>query len=79
MISLRVPDGLLERIERDVENNGDHASRADWIVAAIREYEQQRTRIIAERKIADEKILEHQAAELGSAGRGASAESNANN
>ena len=38
MISLRVPAGLLERIEADVEQNGDHASRTDWIIAAIRAY-----------------------------------------
>lgn len=52
MISLRVPAGLLERIEADVEQNGDHASRADWIIAAIRAYEEQRTELLSKRKIA---------------------------
>lgn len=53
MISLRVPEGLLSRIENDVEQNGDHASRADWIIAAIRSYETERAKLIAIRKAAD--------------------------
>lgn len=78
MISLRVPEGLLYRIERDVEQNGDHASRADWIIAAIREYESQRTRLIADRKLAESESAERSAAELGSAGLRTSSAGDAN-
>ena len=67
LISLRVPEGLLYRIEKDIETNGDHASRADWIIAAIREYEKQRTQIIAQRKIAESETQKSNASELGSA------------
>ena len=75
MISLRVPEGLLKRIENDVETNGDHASRADWIIAAIREYEQQRTKLMAQRKIASS---DHEETIIGSADNSASQENHAN-
>ena len=78
VVSIRVPEGLLERVEKDVEENGDHASRADWIIAAMREYEKQRAKLIAERKIAESETAERQAADLGSVSCRTSTESNAN-
>lgn len=53
VVSIRIPEGLAKRIELDVEQNGDHASRADWIIAAIRSYETERAKLIAIRKAAD--------------------------
>lgn len=52
VVSIRIPDGLLERIEKDIEENGDFTSRADYILSALRQYEDYRTKIIAERKAA---------------------------
>ena len=52
VVSIRIPEGLERRIEADVEQNGDHASRADWIIAAIRAYEEQRAELLSKRKIA---------------------------
>ncbi|MDO5853588.1 MAG: ribbon-helix-helix domain-containing protein [Thermoplasmata archaeon] len=52
IVSIRIPDGLLEKIEADVEGSGDFTSRADYILAAIRHFEEYRIRILAERKAA---------------------------
>ena len=46
IISVRVPDGLLNLIENDVEKSGEFCSRADWILAAIRYYLDQREKQI---------------------------------
>lgn len=37
-VGLRCPDGLLEMIDKDVEESNEFTSRSDWIVCAIREY-----------------------------------------
>lgn len=66
VVSIRIPEGMAKRIELDVEQNGDHASRADWIIAAIREYEKQRTALIAQRKIAESAAQTQNESELGS-------------
>lgn len=50
VVSLRIPDGLLEKIEKDIEENGDFTSRADYILSALRFYEDYRTKLLAERK-----------------------------
>ncbi|MFT0899785.1 hypothetical protein [Candidatus Methanoprimaticola sp. MG2] len=52
IVSIRVPDGLLEKIEKDIETSGDFTSRADYILSALRFYEEHRTKVLAERKIA---------------------------
>ena len=52
VVSIRIPEGLAHRIEMDVEQNGDHASRADWIIAAIRAYEEHRTELLSKRRMA---------------------------
>lgn len=77
VVSIRVPEGLLERVERDVEENGDHASRADWIIAAMREYEKQRATLIAQRKVAESESA-NDPMNLGSVDCRASSESDAN-
>lgn len=48
--SIKIPDGLLSRIDEDVETSGDFTSRTDYIIAAIRYYEDYRTKLLAERK-----------------------------
>lgn len=48
--SIKVPEGLLKLIDADVEKTGEFSSRTDWIIEAIREFLEYRTKIIAERK-----------------------------
>ena len=79
VVSIRIPEGIAKRIEFDVEQNGDHASRADWIIAAIHEYEKQRTALIAQRKIAESIDQKQNESRLGSVDSRTSAESNAIN
>ena len=50
VVSIRIPDGLLSKIEKDIEENGDFTSRADYILSALRHYEEYRTNLIAARK-----------------------------
>jgi len=49
-IGIKIPPGLNQRIEEDVKNTEDFRNKSEWIVAAIRAYEEQRTKLIAERK-----------------------------
>lgn len=51
--SIKIPAGLLERIDKDIESNDDFRNRSEWIIAAIRSYEDYRTELIAKRKAAD--------------------------
>lgn len=37
-VGLRIPDGLLEKIDVDVEKSGEFSSRSDYILCAIREF-----------------------------------------
>ena len=60
--TVRIPDGLLKRIEEDVENSGEFASRADWIIAAIRHYIDYREELMSKRKkafAAEEDFVSH--------------------
>lgn len=41
-------------IDKDIETNRDFRNRSEWIIAAIRFYEQERMRILRERKAAFE-------------------------
>ena len=72
-VNVKCPQRLLERIDGDIEESGEFRNRSEWIIAAIRYYDDYRTKLKAERKIAESESAERQAAELGSAGRGTSA------
>lgn len=37
-VGVRVPLGLIEMIDRDIEDNGEHATRTQWIIDALRAY-----------------------------------------
>lgn len=50
--SIKIPPGLLNLIDTDLETNQDFRNRSEWIVAAIRQYLDYRTEIIAKRKTA---------------------------
>ena len=54
IISVRIPDGLLNLIENDVEKSGEFCSRADWILAAIRHYLEMRENQKEKRNTQDE-------------------------
>lgn len=70
--SVKIPTGLLERIDRDIAQYGDFRNRSEWIIAAIREYEKQRTALIAQRKIVESINQEKNGSELGSVDQRAS-------
>ena len=36
-VGFRIPDGLLEKIDEDVENSKEFSSRTDYIICSIRE------------------------------------------
>lgn len=50
--SVKIPTGLLQRIDDDIASTNDFRNRSEWIIAAIRSYEEQRTTLLANRKIA---------------------------
>lgn len=64
--SIKIPTGLLERIDRDIAQYGDFRNRSEWIIAAIREYEKQRAALIAQRKMMDSVTQKQNESELGS-------------
>ena len=50
--SIKIPTGLLEMIDNDIEMNQDFRNRSEWIIAAIRAFEKERIKLIIERKAA---------------------------
>ena len=54
--SVKIPENLLRFIDADVENNGDFANRTDWIVSAIRSYENYRTELLYKKKHVFDKV-----------------------
>ena len=50
-INTRFPEGLLELIDRDIDNSDEFRNRSDWLLAAARHYSEYRTKILAERKL----------------------------
>jgi len=44
-IALRIPDGLLDFMDHDIETYRDHRNRSEYIVAALREYESRRAEL----------------------------------
>ena len=41
-VGIRIPDGLLAKIDFEVEDSGEFGSRSDFILCAIRSYIEQR-------------------------------------
>ena len=50
--SIKIPSGLLNSIDNDIETTHDFRNRSEWIIAAIREYIKIRTNEINERNTA---------------------------
>ena len=57
IVSVRIPDGLLNLIEKDVEESGEYCSRADWILASIRSYLETREKQKASRIESNEDFI----------------------
>jgi len=49
VVTLRVPEGLIAKVDEDVEKFNDFSSRADFIIVAIRNYLEERAETISER------------------------------
>jgi len=61
-LSLKIPKGLIEKIDKDIEETRDFRNRSEYIVAALRHYQEHRTKIrIEEKNKAEESdfITEH--------------------
>ena len=77
--NFRCPSAIVELIDKDNELTGEFRNRSEWVLQAIRQFLDYRTRIIAERQEAFSKEKEDDASKLGSVGICASAENNAIN
>ena len=53
--SIKIPSGLLNVIDDDIEQNKEFRNRSEWIITAIRQFLDYRTKIIADRRKAFEK------------------------
>ena len=41
-VAFRIPQGLVDFMDWDIETNRDHKSRTEYIITALREYEEKR-------------------------------------
>lgn len=41
-IAFRIPEGLVKYMDRDIMDNKEHKNRTEYIVTALREYEERR-------------------------------------
>ena len=48
--SIKIPKGLLDLIDADVEKNGDFRNRSEWMIEAFRNYLNERVKIVSERE-----------------------------
>jgi hypothetical protein len=51
-VNIRIPNGLLKILDEDITLNEEFASRTDYIVCAIKFFEEHRTKLLSERAIA---------------------------
>lgn len=52
-INVKFPQKLIDRIDSDIQSTGEFRNRSEWIIAAARYYDDYRTKIKADRKIAE--------------------------
>ena len=50
--NFKCPEALAELIDQDIEHTGEYRNRSEWVLAAVRQFIDYRTKIIAERKAA---------------------------
>lgn len=77
--NFRCPEAIVELIDKDNELTGEFRNRSEWVLQAIRQFLDYRTKIIAERQQAFSKEKEEDTSKLGSIDLHTSAESNAIN
>ena len=52
-VNIKCPIRLIELIDQDNLDNAEYRNRSEWILAAIRHFEEHRTKLLAERKAAE--------------------------
>lgn len=50
IVGVRIPEGLIRFMDQDIGENRDLRSRSEYIIVALREYEERRTELITERE-----------------------------
>ena len=53
-VGLRIPEGLLKKIDEDIEKSAEFASRSDYLITAIRFYQEERRKIQEEKSRTEE-------------------------
>ena len=48
-VCIRIPQGIKDRIDKDIIESGDFSSASQWYLAAVREYLEKRERITKDR------------------------------
>ena len=56
-INIRVPIGLILFMEKDIEENQEHRNKSEYIIAAMRFYEEHRTELLRKRNITEEDFI----------------------
>ncbi|MFT0899782.1 hypothetical protein [Candidatus Methanoprimaticola sp. MG2] len=51
-LNFRCPESIIDIIDKDIEMTGEFRTRSEWILSAMRQFVDYRTKIIAERKAA---------------------------
>jgi metal-responsive CopG/Arc/MetJ family transcriptional regulator len=54
-LSIKIPKGLIRFMDIDIAENKDLRNRSEYIIAAIRAYEEYRVKFLAEKKMAEKK------------------------
>ena len=75
--NFRCPEALVELIDKDNELTGEFRNRSEWVLQAIRQFLDYRTKIIAERQAAFSKEQDSRTSKIGSVDRSASTEGDA--
>lgn len=71
-VNVKFPEKLIERIDNDIKNTGEFRNRSEWIIAAARYYDDYRTKLMAERRLAESLNQNQNESELGSVDQRAS-------
>ncbi|MDR1404101.1 MAG: ribbon-helix-helix domain-containing protein [Candidatus Methanoplasma sp.] len=53
-INIKCPTGIIELIDKDIQENQEFRNRSEYMLAALRYYIDHRTKTLAERKITNQ-------------------------
>lgn len=56
--NFKCPNAIAELIDQDIDLTGEYRNRSEWVLAAVRQFLDYRTKILAERKQAYSKSEE---------------------